>query len=106
MVDRESFLNVKEFWVPEVKRYGRSKTSLILLGTQSDRTNNVVDTDHHVQTEEGQKLAKEIGADTFLTCSAFDRDSIIRTFECVVNSGIKQRKHKLSIIKKIWRKWT
>ena len=106
MVDRESFQNVVEFWMAEVKCYERLKTPVILLGTQSDCTNNVEDADNIVKIEEGHKLAETIGACRFLTCSALDTESVSRVFECVVNACIKTRNEKLNMIKKFLKRWT
>ena len=106
MADRESFQNVEEFWMAEVKCYERLKMPRILIGTQSDCINNVGDTDNIVKIEEGQKLAETIGACRFLACSALDTESVSRVFECVVNVCITSRTEKRSIIKKFLRRWT
>lgn len=103
MADRESFYNIQDVWVPEIRRYLGNKKQMILLGTQSDCANKSSE-EKRVQTDEGSRLADEIGAVSFLECSAYDQTSVTKVFESIVNVAFLQNKRKDSIIKKLLKK--
>jgi GTPase SAR1 family protein len=77
-VDRDSFENVKSYWVPEVRKVNK-KRPVVLVATQSDiRDENNSD---HVSDTEGQNLMKLINADYYNNCSAATNDGIEKIFE-------------------------
>ena len=101
VMDRESFNNVREFWVPEIRAYVGDKTSIILVATQTDA--KAVSEDI-VTENEASELAESIGAVCYMECSAKDGHGINNLFETVVLSAIRGRKRKLSIFKKFFGK--
>lgn len=100
-VDRESFNNVVEFWIPEIRNYVSNNKPIILVATQNDL---IPDKETHVTRNEGLALAKKIGASLLLESSVYDFDSVMKLFESVVLNAIKMRRRKSSIIEKILRR--
>jgi len=87
-----SFENVKSKWYPEINHYN-PKTPFILVGTKLDlrespetienlKANNM----EPVSTEQGEKLAKEIGAAKYLECSALTQKMLPVVFEEAVKT--------------------
>ena len=102
-VDRESFENVKSYWVPEIRKLNKKKP-VVLVATQSDiRDENNSD---HVSDTEGQNLMKLINADYYNTCSAATNDGIKKVFESVILATIRYRKKKTNVLKRVFGRWT
>jgi GTPase SAR1 family protein len=53
VVDRESFKNIKSFWIPELKQFNVKKRPVILVATQSDIRDECTDC---ITSEEGIEL--------------------------------------------------
>jgi GTPase SAR1 family protein len=100
-VDRDSFNNVVDFWIPEISNYVKNSKPIILVATQNDLTHGNVST---VTRSDGVKLANKIGAILFVETSVHDRESIMTLFENVVENAIKRRRRKSSIFEKILRR--
>ncbi|KAK3593171.1 hypothetical protein CHS0354_039656 [Potamilus streckersoni] len=106
VVDRESFCSVQDHWILEVQKHlGRAnKKPVILVATQVDLRNtnddNMVTT---VSTSEGERLAKYIGAEKFIECSAITKEGVSEVFQNVITCAVKQRKKKSNILKKMFR---
>jgi len=71
---RDSFLNL-ESWFTEVRENTNSNIVIILVGNQSDKTN-----ERAVTYEEGEKFARENKIDLFYETSAFRGDNIDKCF--------------------------
>ncbi|KAI4460273.1 rho family gtpase [Holotrichia oblita] len=88
---RESFTNIESKWVVEIKEY-MPGTPFILVGTKNDLREVDDATLKLISVKEGKKLAREIGAERYLECSAKN----ITTFDDVVveavRAGLKKRK--------------
>ncbi|PVD32352.1 hypothetical protein C0Q70_07785 [Pomacea canaliculata] len=97
--DRESFYSVVNSWVPEIKRHTKKKRPVLLVGTQIDLRQGA---QHEVTTEEGADLAKIIGADCYIECSARSRVGLKQVFEHVVFSALKCRKKKSTIFSRFF----
>lgn len=97
-VDRESFNNVIDFWIPEIRNYVSNNKPIILVATQGDL---IPDKVTYVSRNEGLTLAKKIGANLFVESSVYDIGSVMKLFESVVTSAIKMKRRKSSIIEKI-----
>ena len=77
VVDPDSFMNVREKWIPELRDYGPERVPLILVGLQSDQR-SIVDVKcrlskkgkRPIKYEEGEMLAKKIGAKKYVECSS------------------------------------
>ncbi|KAL3873241.1 hypothetical protein ACJMK2_036381 [Sinanodonta woodiana] len=107
VVDRESFFSVREYWLPEIQKHigGENKKPIILVATQTDlRNKNGCDIDKPVSTSEGEQLAKDIGAEEFIECSVVNKEGVSEVLENAIICVIRQRKRKLNIFKKIFRK--
>ena len=99
VIDRESFSSVCNSWMPEIKRHTKRRRPVILVGTQIDMRSDAEDGDEtEVSTGEGEAMAKAIGADCYIECSAKSKDGLKEVFEHVVFSALKFRKKKVNII--------
>ncbi|KAJ8965285.1 hypothetical protein NQ317_015383, partial [Molorchus minor] len=85
--ERASYENVYLKWAPELRRFS-PKAKIILAGTKTDlRTNSP----KHVRTEEGEKLAKNIGAHGFIENSSKIQKNIDSTFEMAILAAITDK---------------
>lgn len=82
VVDPESFVNVREKWVPELRNHGPERVPVILVGLQSDQRNSVdikcklsKKGKRPVKQEEAELLAKKIGAKKYVECSSLTQVS-------------------------------
>ncbi|VDD91108.1 unnamed protein product [Enterobius vermicularis] len=69
----ESFENVKTKWIPEIKLQC-PKPKFVIIGLQADLRHTLKNTfagdkNEPIATDEGQKLAKELGAIKYVECS-------------------------------------
>lgn len=87
VVNPASFQNVREEWVPELQEYAPS-VPYLLIGTQIDlrddpktiaKLNDMKE--KPITTEQGQKLAKEIGACCYVECSALTQKGLKTVFD-------------------------
>jgi len=86
VVHPDSFLNVKQKWLEELKR-AAPDTPFILVGTKSDLRDDAEVVKKltekgkaPVTTKEGKKRQKEIKAEAYLECSAKDLKSVNEIF--------------------------
>jgi len=82
-----SFENVKSKWVPEVRHFAPN-TPIILVCAKVDlRGNKPIEQElskrslTSVTTEQGQQLAKEINAHSYVECSAYTQKGLRQVFE-------------------------
>ena len=90
VVNPASFENVKEKWIPEI-RHHNPKTAFIIVGTQSDRRDEVATINHlnkirqkPVPQESGLKLAREMksrGCHAYVECSALTQKGLKDVFD-------------------------
>ena len=90
--------NVLEKWLPEVKHYCPG-APFILVGTQIDlredkHTLHQLDKSQQkvLGQEEGERLAREVGATQYLECSALTKKGLKSVFEAVVVSDLVDNK--------------
>jgi small GTP-binding protein len=83
----DTFENVKTKWVPEVSHYNPS-TPMILVGSKldlrdnEDTISNLKKKDQKpITCEQGEALAKEIGAYKYVECSALTQKNLTLVFE-------------------------
>ena len=104
--DRESFQSVAYSWLPEIQRHTKRKRPLLLVGTQIDlrssSSSSSCSAQDEVSTEEGSNLAKIIGADCYIECSARSQEGLQQVFEHVVFSALKYRKKKSRILNRLF----
>lgn len=99
VADRDSFISVKSFWVPQLKALAK-KRPIVLVGLQTDlrKSNN---NQAYISSLEGRNVAMEIGADSFVECSSFKQDGVKDVFDSVIFACLRSRKSKLNIIKRV-----
>uniref|UniRef100_A0ACB8G9P1 Uncharacterized protein n=1 Tax=Sphaerodactylus townsendi TaxID=933632 RepID=A0ACB8G9P1_9SAUR len=99
VVNPASFQNVKEEWVPELKEYAPN-VPFLLVGTQIDlrddpktlaRLNDMKE--KPISVEQGQKLAKEIGACCYVECSALTQKGLKTVFDEAIIAILTPKKH-------------
>uniref|UniRef100_A0A8C3CQP3 Ras homolog family member Q n=1 Tax=Cairina moschata TaxID=8855 RepID=A0A8C3CQP3_CAIMO len=99
VVNPASFQNVKEEWVPELKEYAPN-VPFLLVGTQIDlrddpktlaRLNDMKE--KPLSAEQGQKLAKEIGAYCYVECSALTQKGLKTVFDEAIIAILTPKKH-------------
>lgn len=78
------------------------KRPIVLVATQTDLRSQESD---HITKEEGQELAKQIGAFSYLECSAVERTGVKEVYEQVVMATLKCRKRRSSLIKRVFGRW-
>jgi len=90
LFNRESFQNVQKKWVVEINE-NTPGIPIILVGTKLDLRNKPEavqslkeHNEHPVTKEEGEELAKSIGARKYLECSALSQDGLSSVFEAAV----------------------
>lgn len=80
IASRTSFENVKDKWVPELRKHAPN-VPILLVGTQSDRRQGGTGTSTNLISEgEAKKLAKSIKAAGYMECSAKSRDGVKSVF--------------------------
>ncbi|XP_022620139.1 rho-related GTP-binding protein RhoU-like isoform X1 [Seriola dumerili] len=90
-----SFRNLIDRWVPEIRQHCPG-APLILVGTQLDLKEDVQvlihlakNQERPVDTEEGQRLAQEIGAASFAECSALTQKNLKDAFDSAILASIQ-----------------
>ncbi|KAG7219937.1 hypothetical protein INR49_001867 [Caranx melampygus] len=97
-----SFRNLIDRWVPEIRQHSPG-APLILVGTQMDLKEDVQvliqlakNHERPVDTEEGQRLAQEIGAASFAECSALTQKNLKDAFDSAILASIQQTDSSIS----------
>lgn len=103
LVDKDSLDSVEEFWIPEIQSLDQS-VPIVLVGTQLDMRKPF--DSRHITFEQGQKVAKRLGADYYVECSAKENSGIRETFQKAVMAKIRNDKRKLDMIKRMLNRWT
>jgi Ras-related C3 botulinum toxin substrate 1 len=87
-----SFENVKTKWYPEVQQFN-PKTPFILVGSKLDLRDNPETIEslkesnlEPISFEQGEALAKELGASKYLECSALSQKNLPNVFEEAVKA--------------------
>lgn len=97
VVDRESFRNVREFWIPSIKNL-KKKHDIVIVATHVDLRES--EDPGHVTFDEGFDLCKEVSGHTFIECSATDRIRTKQVFKSVVSSALAKKKTRFSVLRK------
>nr|CAB3265575.1 Wrch protein [Phallusia mammillata] len=89
-----SLCNIRDKWLPEIKRF-LPKVPILLVGTQTDlRTNLDVLVDlarlneRPVGEEEAEKFAKQCGAIGYVECSALTQKNLKEVFDTAILEGL------------------
>jgi cell division control protein 42 len=106
VMEPASFLNVEEKWSPEIRQY-MSNVPWVLVGTQTDLRDNMgalKDLSKKrlkpVVKEDGEKLAKKLGARAYIECSALLNYNIKQVFDTAILSFFQPRRPKKNRLKK------
>jgi cell division control protein 42 len=106
VMEPASFLNVEEKWSPEIKQYA-ANIPWILVGTQTDLRDNVAALKElnkkrlrPITREEGEKLAKKLGARAYVECSALLNYNIKQVFDSAIVSYFQPNRPKKNRFKK------
>ena len=90
VVRPDSFTNVQERWIPELKEHSPN-VPVVLVGTQSDLRDDMQTLEYlskrkqkPVTTAQGEKLAKKIGAESYLECSALTQKGLKSVFDTAI----------------------
>jgi len=88
-----SFANAKELWKPELKYHSRD-VPIVLVGTKIDLRADEQTVkeltkynESGITTEMGEQLAKEIGAERYVECSALTNEGMKETFDSILIVG-------------------
>ncbi len=82
ITSRESFVNIKNIWVPQLQRYAElGEMTLMIVANKLDKSPK----EHQVSSEEGKSLAKNLSA-LFIECSAKTRLGITDAFDQLVQA--------------------
>jgi small GTP-binding protein len=98
LVNPTSLKNVRNKWVPEVRKHCR-KTPLLLVGMQSDvrdkflqnRNENRRNEWEPIPTSKGEEMKTAINAKRYIECSAKTRKNLKEVFETVIQVVKRQR---------------
>lgn len=104
VVDRSSLINIKDKWVPEIKKFLGKKIKVIVVGTQTDVRDSVsLDQDLPVTKTEGSNFARQIGADYFMECSFTSPSTFCDIFKQVAMIGkkSKRRRSPVNIVRRL-----
>ena len=103
VVSPSSFANVKEKWVPELKKAHKKQKlpPIILVGTQSDLRSDapalVALAEHKeapVTEAEARKLAASLHAECYIESSSLTQSNLKEVFDEAIVAGIKGRRKK------------
>jgi len=96
VVSRASFNNVRNVWIPELKQHCPD-TPIVLVGTKTDLRDDpdtIAKTSRSgkpiVKLEEGDALAKELGAHSYTECSALMMDNVNEVFNAALRAAIPE----------------
>ena len=89
MNDIESFQDIFK-WYPEVTSYCPN-TPIILVGTKLDEPSQYNDIPV-ITTEEGEKMAEDIGAVKYFECSSLLQKGVQEIFDFAISIAVKNKK--------------
>jgi len=94
VISTSSFENVKTKWVPEIQHHAPN-VPIVLVGTKSDLRKDdgtIKQLNSRNQTmvtvENAQRMAKEIGAVSFLECSALTQEGLKQVFDDAIRAAM------------------
>ena len=103
VVSPSSFINVKEKWIPEIKRsQKRNKIPpIVLVGTQSDLRNDATTRaeltrfkEVPVSEAEARRLAQQLGCESYIESSSLTQHNLKEVFDEAIVAGLKGRRKK------------
>lgn len=97
-----SLLNVKAKWVPEIQHYALH-TPIVLVGLKSDLREDAGFRSSCIPTEKILQVRREIGAVSYIECSALTQDNLKGVFDGAIRAAMdgkpkKRKKKKCTIL--------
>lgn len=90
VTSRDSYENVKSKWVPEIKQHSQGTgVPFLIVGTKIDLRGQTGD---NLTADEGNALAKELGAASYMECSALTQNNLKEVFEQAIREALKPKK--------------
>ena len=112
VMEPSSFSNVEEKWVPEIKQY-MPNVPFLLVGTQTDLRDNIVAVKElsrkrqkPVSKDEGEKLARRLGAKCYIECSALLNMNVKQVFDTAIITYFQPSRPKKNRFKKLLCGWS
>lgn len=103
----DSLENIREKWTPEVRHFC-PKVPVILVGNKKDLRNDAQTIRELAKTkqepvrwEQGDAMAKAIGADAYVECSARTKEGVRDVFEVATKKALqksKAKKHRCAVL--------
>merc|ERR1712212_153277 len=90
IISRSSYENVKTKWIPEIKHHV-PEAPFLLVGTKTDLRNGADVTQkvgQVLQLADGTQLAKELGAKSYVECSALTQDGLKNVFDEAIRAAL------------------
>lgn len=84
MTRQNTFEDVNSKWLKDFKKYVKKEGAYILIGNKID-----LDDQRSVSTEEGQSLADEIQASSFVETSAKYGENVEKAFQALVSQVLR-----------------
>jgi small GTP-binding protein len=92
IISRSSYENVRTKWIPEIKHHVEEAPFLI-VGTKMDLRNDqevLKKVGNPISTSEGESLAKELGARSYVECSALTQDGLKNVFDEAIRAAMSK----------------
>lgn len=93
VVSPDSFHNVKAKWIPEILHHSPKDILIMLVGTKIDLREDLHVLDElaakkqkPISMEQGEKMAKSIGAFRYVECSAATQQGVTELFDLAIRS--------------------
>lgn len=93
VVSPESFQNIKAKWIPEILHHSPKNILIVLVGTKIDLRDELYVLDElseknqkPITLQQGQKLAKDVGAINYLECSSATQHGVQELFDYAIRA--------------------
>jgi len=100
VISKASYENVKSKWVPEIQHHAPG-VPIILIGTKADLRKDQATIKQLTQrgqsmvsTEMANAMAKEVGAEKYLECSALTQEGLKQVFDDAIRAAMQPAKKK------------
>ncbi|KAL6453374.1 Rac1 Ras-related C3 botulinum toxin substrate 1 [Candida maltosa Xu316] len=86
VISPDSFYNIKSKWIPEILHHCPKDILILLIGTKIDLRDDTARNLKPITFDQGNKLAKEIGAIKYMECSAATQQGVKEIFDYAIRS--------------------
>jgi len=100
VISKDSHGNVKSKWVPEIQHHAPG-VPILLVGTKSDLRNDkstISQLENRgttmVTKAEGEGLARDVGAEKYVECSALTQEGLKQVFDDAIRAAMQPKKKK------------